>query len=301
VLTLTSILVPAVLRHELAPLGELAAQAQRIEAESLSGRFTTSGLPGELVPISSRLNDLLQRLQKSFDRERQFSDDLAHEFRTPIAELRSLAEFSLKWPENRDEEMDKNVLTIALQMENIITSLLAIARGSMGAVTIAAMPVELGELVSSVCAAFQSRAETRGLKFHVVLPSNFKIHTDPTLFRSIVTNLLDNAVEYSQSGSVIKIKGESLDGRFGLGIGNKAERLESSDLPHLFDRFWRKDTARSGGEHSGLGLTLVQAFATSLGYSLKASLDEPGELTMYLSGLVDLPIHGKTISTEQKK
>jgi methyl-accepting chemotaxis protein len=132
VLILTAVIVPLVLRRELAPLDRLAGQAQRITAESLAERFPTDGLPGELAPISARLNDLLQRLQIAFSHERQFSDDLAHEFRTPISELRSLAELSLKWPDTRSSNTDRNVLAIAVQMEAIINRLLAITRSNLG-------------------------------------------------------------------------------------------------------------------------------------------------------------------------
>jgi signal transduction histidine kinase len=84
----------------LSPLNQLANQAASITADSLATRFPTEIWPGELTPISSRLNDLLERLEQSFERERRFSADLAHELRTPIAELRSLAELALKWPED---------------------------------------------------------------------------------------------------------------------------------------------------------------------------------------------------------
>ncbi len=111
-LVATAFVVPRVLNRELAPLNLLANQAAHITASSLATRFPTETLPGELMPISSRLNDLLERLEQSFERERRFSADLAHELRTPIAELRILAEFALKWPENRVLQTDHEVLAI---------------------------------------------------------------------------------------------------------------------------------------------------------------------------------------------
>jgi two-component system sensor histidine kinase QseC len=285
VLVLTGVFVPRLLRRELAPLDELAAQAQRITAESLAQRFATDGLPGELAPISSRLNDLLQRLETAFARERQFSDDLAHEFRTPIAELRSLAELALKWPDNRSVDTDRNVLAIALQMEHIINRLLAIARSDIGLVNIEVQPVELKSLISTVCKPLEGRGADRQLSFRMNFPTALEIESDPTLLRSIVTNLLDNAVEYSKPGSAMEIKGESQNGNFTLAVTNAVQQLNAEDVPHLFERFWRKDAARSGGEHSGLGLSLARAFAASLGYTLTATLKDDARLTMTLSGL----------------
>lgn len=297
VLVLTAVIVPLLLRRGLAPLDRLAAQAQLITAESLAGRFSTDGLPGELAPISARLNDLLQRLQTAFAHERQFSDNLAHEFRTPIAELRSLAELSLKWPETRNGETDHNVLAIALQMESIINRLLAIARGEMEVLPVAAQRVELAVLISAICKPLHARVAAAQLSLQTTVPAAMELHGDPVLLRSIVTNLLDNAVEYSRPGSAVQIQGETQNGHFTLRVTNRVQQLSVEDVPHLFERFWRKDAARSGGEHSGLGLPLARAFATNLGYTLSAALTDGGHLTMTLSGSGKSNRSGQPIST----
>ncbi|HZQ46030.1 MAG TPA: ATP-binding protein [Verrucomicrobiae bacterium] len=297
VLVLTAVIVPLLLRRGLAPLDRLAAEAQLITAESLAGRFSTDGLPDELASISARLNDLLQRLQISFTRERQFSDDLAHEFRTPIAELRSLAELSLKWPDTRNSDTDRNVLAIALQMEAIINRLLAITRGNMGLIPEEAQPVELAALISTVCKPLQARAAAGKLSMQTNIPATLEVQGDPVLLRSIVTNLLDNAVEYSKPGSAVQIQGETQNGHFTLRVINLVQQLHAEDVPHLFERFWRKDPARSGGEHSGLGLPLARAFATSLGYTLAANLDENEFLTLTLSGSKTLNRTDRPFST----
>lgn len=104
------------------------AQVNHLVLEYLGFRRGEVVSQAELTPIRNRLNALLERLQTAFERERQFSDDLAHEFRTPIAELRSMAELWLKWPEARAPDADQTVLAIALQMESLINRFLAIAR-----------------------------------------------------------------------------------------------------------------------------------------------------------------------------
>ncbi len=115
-----------------APLGELARQAAAITADSLQTRFPVASLPEELRPIATRLNDLLGRLQASFDRERRFSADLAHELRTPLAELRAHAEVALEWPEGEAPEKHRETLAIALQMEAMVTRLLELTRCENG-------------------------------------------------------------------------------------------------------------------------------------------------------------------------
>ena len=300
VLVLTAATVPVLLRRELAPLDRLADQTQRITAATLSERFPTDGLPGELTPISTRLNDLLQRLQGAFERERRFNDDLAHEFRTPIAELRSLAELALKWPEARNLDTDRNTLAIAVQMESIISRLLAIARSEERQLPIALETVNVATMVAAVCQPLQARAAARQLALESNLPPALEIHSDPVLLRCIVTNLVDNAVAYAPARSTVRIQGELQNGRFSLRVTNPVEHLSAEDLPHLGDRFWRKDAARSSAEHSGLGLSLARAFATGLGYTLNAALNGDACLAMTLTGPVKLERPGQPISTAEK-
>ena len=149
----TAWIVPRLLRRELTPLNQLADQTGRIHASSLSIRFPTDSVPRELQPISQRLNDLLSRLEQSFERERRFSADLAHELRTPIAELRALADLALKWPESRPAEMDRDTLAIALQMEGIVTRLLALLRSERGQLVPDRQSVLVAPLVRDVLAA----------------------------------------------------------------------------------------------------------------------------------------------------
>jgi two-component system sensor histidine kinase QseC len=283
VLALTATTVPRLLRRELQPLDQMADQAQRITAESLTERFPTEKLPGELAPISARLNDLLQRLETSFKRERQFSDDLAHELRTPISELRSLVEMALKWPDTRGGETDRSVLAIALQMESIVDGLLAIARGEHGRASVERQQIPLREFVAAIYQPLRPAAASRKLSIEIEIPSDLVINSDEVLLRSIVSNLLENAVEYSAPG-VVRICADFRNGRFALRVSNPVENLTSEDIPHLFERFWRKDPARTGAEHAGLGLALARALAASLGYTLVAELGSDARLTMTLSG-----------------
>ena len=119
IVILTATLLPFLLRKELAPVNCLADQAQHITATSLSSRFPLRNCPTNSAhQPEGRMT--LQRLQTAFDCERQFSNDVAHEFRTPLAELRSLAELSLKWPDTHSAETDQQTLDIVVQMQNVI-------------------------------------------------------------------------------------------------------------------------------------------------------------------------------------
>jgi two-component system sensor histidine kinase QseC len=240
----------------------------------LASRFATDALPAELTPISSRLNDLLTRLEQSFERERRFSADLAHELRTPIAELRALAELALKWPETRDGETDRDVLAAACQMEGIVTRLLALLRSERGQLAAVRERVELSPMIENVWKPFLQKAAEKKLHFSFGASNGAEVQTDPVLLRSILTNLVDNAVEYTPAGGTVRIESKVEHGDFTVTVGNTVEQFTPDDLSRLFDRFWRKDAARSSSDHSGLGLSLARAFASAMGGDLTAALED---------------------------
>jgi two-component system sensor histidine kinase QseC len=275
--------MPRVLKRGLQPLERLAEQASHIDADSLTTRFPLDRLPAELQPIAGRLNDLLARLEQSFERERRFSADLAHELRTPLAELRSLAECSLKWPETREPANDRDTLAIATQMEAIVTSLLALARGEQGRLSASLQPVSITPLLEETWRRFAARAESRQLRVQVNLAPVSAI-ADAALLRSILGNLFDNAVDYTPAAGEIaldlRIEGDSVVIR----LANITDGLDSADIPKMFDRFWRKETARTGGKHFGLGLSLARTLAQAMGWTLAAELDAPDQITFTLRG-----------------
>ena len=280
--------VPRLLRRGLQPLDRLGEQAAHIDAGSLAARFPVNDLPEELQPIGGRLNDLLARLEQSFERERRFSADLAHELRTPIAELRSLAECALKWPESRDAATDGEVLAVARHMETLTTSMLALTRSQPGQLTGPTEPVAIAPLVDEIWRTFAPRAEARGLRVNFTL-APARVAADPVLLRSILSNLFDNAVDYTPGGGELSINVEQQAQGVVVRVANLAANLEAGDATRLFDPFWRKEAARSGGQHVGLGLSLARTFAAAMGWNLSATLDTQRRLELQLtSGTVSL-------------
>jgi len=285
VLGLTALTVTAISRWGLAPLQAVANQAGQIDASKLDYRFPTAQLPAELKVICERLNNLLSRLESAFLRERRFSADVAHELRTPIAELRSLAEVALKWPgpDAAANSAFAEAREIALQMQGIANGLLAIAGGEGGTQAVQRESVCVAEAARKSWEPFAAKAARKNLQVHSELHELAPIETDRAMLGQIMTNLFSNAVEYTASGGslrfCLRLDGNGVDFR----VTNAAHNLTPEDLPHLFDRFWRKDKARSSSEHSGIGLSVALAFARVLGMDLQASLSPEGLLTMQLS------------------
>jgi signal transduction histidine kinase len=271
----TLVTIPLILRRGLQPLERLGDQAAKIDAKSLAVRFPTAELPAELQPIAGRLNELLGRIEASFERERRFSADLAHELRTPLAELRTITETALKWPEARDPAVDRDTLAIALQMEALVTSMLMLARGEKGQLQARRENVELAPLVEEAWRAQAARAEARGLKVALDLLA-ITVTADPALLRTVLANLFDNAVEYTPPGGEVAIHLRTAGAQATLEVANATDNLTPADSARLFERFWRKDPARSGGRHFGLGLSLAASCATAMGWSLTGLVDARG-------------------------
>jgi len=280
----TLILVPRLLRRGLEPLQKLGEQAGGISAASLQVRFPTERLPEELRPIVSRLNELLARLESSFERERRFSADLAHELRTPIASLRATADVALQWPEQGGRESWEAVHELAVQMEAMSEQLLAMTRAEQSDWTIQRQPVCLKPLFNSVWQQLRVTAEGRRISLALDMPEDASLDTDVKLLRAIISNLLGNSVEYAPAGSRIEVGFHAVDGGFELRIANPSNNLKPEDVPKLFDRFWRKDQARTASGHLGLGLSICKSFANLLGYELGATLSGSNILVMSLRG-----------------
>jgi two-component system sensor histidine kinase QseC len=275
VLLATALIVTTAVRRGLAPLDAVGQRAAAIDASTLQTRFATDAVPAELRPITERLNDLLARLDEAFQRERRVTADIAHELRTPIAELRTLAEVGVKWPE---EAAFQDTLQIARRMETLVTGLLALARHDAGHQPVAREPVALRTLVDEVWSPLAERARSRQLDVAIDVKGEWQ--TDPTLLRMIVGNLIANAVEYAPDRGQIRVAGNESQ----LDISNTTDQLTREDLPHLFDRFWRKDAARTHDGHSGLGLTLARSATTALGLELSAEMPDAATLRMSLRG-----------------
>jgi len=279
-------MVPRVLRRGLAPLDTLGNQVARINAASLSARLPADELPAELLPIRAQLNHLLTRLESSFARERRFGADLAHELRTPIAELRLLAECALKWPDTRDASTDRDTLAIACHLEDLVTRLLDLARSENGRIAVRSEKIEFSSLIALAWQPFAKRAAARDLDATLDLP-RLEIRSDPLVLRSILANLFDNAVDYSPPGESIRLSLtlEPDANRVRFTITNRpATPLSPVDIAQLFDPFWRQKAARSDARHSGLGLALARAFAEALGWTLTARLETDEILRFDLSG-----------------
>jgi two-component system heavy metal sensor histidine kinase CusS len=262
-------LVRWAVQRGLRPLDTVAAQAADVDADNLTCRFPAETMPGELQPICTRLNELFERLEVSFQRERRFTSDVAHELRTPIAELRSLAEVALQEcrageTDREGEQYFEDALDISLQMEKLVTVLLDLARCESGSQAVKVRNVDAAKIVEEAWAPFDKDARHRDLAVNLSLPKPVSVETDPVLLKAILSGLFSNAVTHTPSQGSIEIGTANGTDGFSLTISNTNDQLTPEDLGHIREPFWRKDDARSDHNHSGVGLSLVTEYARIL-------------------------------------
>jgi two-component system sensor histidine kinase QseC len=279
-------------RWGLGPLSELGRQVAALDARSMEPPLRLTHPAVELDIFVSQFNSLLERVKRAFSAEQRFSANVAHELRTPLAELRALAEIGGRWPADQalvTGYLD-DVRETTLQMEHLVFDLLELARHDFGTVTIRTGDFSLQALVEETWQRIQPFARGRQLELRCEPAAEIVIDRGREQFEGILNNLFANAVSYSPCDTVVICTLERSNGRIQIGVSNRVVDLESSDVPHLFERFWRKDPARSSGEHSGLGLALVTAYAQQVHFEVAAELDAKQRLHIRVSGLASLAV-----------
>lgn len=282
---LSLVIVNLVLRRGLHPLASLSLEVAQIDHASLERRIDLKAFPQEVVPVAEKLNELLSRLEISFARERRFSADLSHELRTPVAELKTLSEVMLQQPEvSADMRLAfEDTLGIADQMESLVAALLTLVRQEEGLGSLGLSDVDLEIFTRKAWEKFEEPAKQKHLGVNLVLPMNpMLVWTEPQLFSMALSNLFDNAVEHSPERAVIDIEFHESHEHPCLVISNRTDSLSPSDLPHVFERFWRKDKVRSGSHHFGVGLALTQTICQRLDIQLTVSMEKENLVRFWL-------------------
>lgn len=238
--------------------------------------------PSELRPFADAFNMGLHHLYAAIARERRFSRDVAHELRTPLAEIRISAESALA---DADPDHARQSLRAAIsacsRMQRSVDTLLLLARLESGQHTPAPDPLDLASLLRELLAALHKMQTSRSLVVRTELPPSAWIQGDMGIIERILSNLLRNAFEYSPRGGEIICKLDGDDAGWLLSISNPAPELEAADLEHLGHRFWRKHPEGGTAHHAGLGLALAFALARAVDLPLRFSLDA-GRLTARL-------------------
>jgi two-component system, OmpR family, heavy metal sensor histidine kinase CusS len=272
-----AIIAVTVARRGLRPLTAMMNSVQRIGPNRLDERVAPTGWPRELQPLAIAFDEMLDRLEESFTRLSQFSADLAHELRTPIANIRGEAEVALTRP--RAPEEYRKVLESSLaeceRLSAVIESLLFLARAEAADRHIQTTRFDGRAELEKIAAFYQTLADERAVTLRC--SGEAQIDADPVLFRRAIGNLVENALRFTPDAGVISIAIRRCDGSVEVSVQDNGSGIEPHHLPRVFDRFYRADQARSS-HGSGLGLALVKSIATLHGGSATIA-SQPGNGT----------------------
>ena len=271
----------------LIPLSSLARQVGNIDESKLDLRLSRAGVQSiELAPIEDQINHLLERLLAAFEREKRFSSNVAHELRTPLAELRTLSEVGKMVPDDRGQILAffNDVADISKQMETVVLTLLELARSDAGLLRSDPEDIVLHEYCDLVWQ--QSVAEMSTARQLVNrIPGDLVINTDREKLGMILSNLFTNAVSYSPLDAEVRVEIEMQNNRVAIQVSNVTIDLIQEDIIHMKDRFWRKHKAHLVVGHSGLGLALVEALASIMGLKVNLRLENQRDFLVTISGL----------------
>ena len=272
---LSFIVALLVVGRGLKPLQSLSDEIASIREDTLSMRVGTERLPSEMQPIKQRLNNLLSRLEASFCREKRFTADVAHEFRTPLAGLRSTLEVTQMRQRDISEykaSLD-DCLAIVKKLQAMVDNLLTLARIEAGQMTFKLTRMQPASLLDNCWRTFADKARQRKIRFENLIPAETTCPSDPQWLSLVMSNLLDNAVEYTDSGGRIWTEAEKINDTVEITMSNTGCELTEEQVSQVFDCFWQGDTSRSDtGVHCGLGLSLVQRIVNALGGSIRAEV-----------------------------
>jgi two-component system OmpR family sensor kinase len=252
----------------LAPVVAMSTQAGRIGAATLHERLPVKNEKDELGHLARSFNQLLDRLDQSFDRQRRFMADASHELRTPVAILRGEAEVALSRPDRKPEEYRESLAVLRAESQHlthIVEDLFTLARADAGQYPLSPHDFYLDELVADCTRTTRTLALAKRITLNCDAAQELPIHADEALLRRMILNLLDNAFKYTPEGGSVSIAGRRDAGEYVLSITDTGPGIPVELQPRIFERFFRADRARSRAESdgggAGLGLSIARWIA----------------------------------------
>lgn len=246
-----------------APIQRLTRIAKRIEAGDLHERVPISRSKDEVQSLALTFNEMIERLDKAFKRQRRFVADASHELRTPVAAIRSMTDVVLaqRTPIEPEEYLAvlRDVNAEAERLGHLINDLLALARTDENQALLEHEPVRLDLLVADVVATTEPLAAEKGITLEVLANEPATVLGDEVRLIQVIMNLIDNALNYTNAGGIVKLEVVVQNNSAILTVRDTGIGIAPEHLEHIFERFYRVDPARSraaGG--TGLGLAIVE-------------------------------------------
>ncbi|MBI5235766.1 MAG: HAMP domain-containing protein [Deltaproteobacteria bacterium] len=271
-------------RKALKPVAQITAQARKITAENLNERLEVRVSQDEIGSLAVTINEMIERLEASFNRIRQFTADASHELKTPLTILKGEMEMALRSKD--DVQYMQTVIASSLEeidrMSYIVRNLLDLARLDADKEALERQPVKLDEILAGRYEHLQRFALDSRVELVMLNNAPCTVMGDAVRIGQLFYNLIDNAIKYSPEGARVEISLDAEARQAVVRIRDTGIGIAKEDLPYIFDRFYRVDKARTtalGG--AGLGLSICKEIVESLGGSIEAQ-SEAGKGTLFI-------------------
>jgi signal transduction histidine kinase len=241
--------------------------------------------------LASTLNEMIGRLEESFNRQRQFTADASHELRTPLAIMQAEATLALS-KERSPDDYRKSLETISQEsdyMSSVIGKLLFLARSDAGKEQLTFEDVELKGLITGLASNIEALAQDKGIKFAVDAKEELTVSGDKVKLRQLFINILENAVRYTPADGHISVSLVKQESDAVISISDTGIGISPEHLPHIFERFYRVDKARARAD-GGVGLGL--AIAKIIAESHKGNIEVESELGKGTTFTISIPVKG---------
>jgi heavy metal sensor kinase len=265
------------MRRSLQPVDEITKRAEGITSTNLSERLPVIRSGDELERLSMSLNRMIERLDNAFEHINRFSADASHELRTPLTILQLELE-GIAQNQRKDAALGDQIgsaLEETHRMSRIVESLLTISRLDAGEVKMDKSHLDLGELAASTAGEMKLLAEEKTIGLSIHVEAGVQVVGDRVRLQQVIVNLIDNAIKYTQVGGAIEVRVSREENAALLEVSDNGLGIPAQALPHVFERFYRADKARSratGG--AGLGLSIVKAICAAHNGEIKVSSQE---------------------------
>ena len=242
------------------------------EEEDLSKRIGLTGEKNELYKLAETFDLMLEKVEKSFEKEKQFTSDASHELRTPVAVILSQCEYLLEDTQLSQETRSavEVIQRKAGNMAKIISQLLFLSRADQNRQVIHKEYLELSLLTEMAAEEQQEIAQTKGIRIETDIQEGVQGYVDETLFIRIWMNLIGNGISYGKENGWLKISMKEKEGILFGSVEDNGIGITKEQLPHIWERFYQADASRSQRDGAGLGLPMVKWIVQIHGGEIKA-------------------------------
>lgn len=256
----------------LSPVRKMIQKIDEIDPDDLSTRLEKVDRSGEIGELTDRINEMLDKIEQSLDRQKKFVSDASHELKTPVAVIQGYSNMLRRWGKEDPAVLDESIEAISREAENmqrIIEQLLFLAKLGRFVLTVSEVDLksELNAIIESYALLYPNRK--------IVFKCDEKkviAELDKNMLTECVRTVVDNAVKYSDESSPVTVTLSRLDDNAKISVADRGSGISETDLPHIFDRFYRCDKSRSRQDAKsgyGLGLTIAKSIVEMMNGSIK--------------------------------